>query len=137
MAMPDYNFEEWLMSMDDKLGQLTRELPREVIGNLDYSPNSLAVLEGWLLSSYSSPEMLMESDKHFLDRVACYVGECFRKNLGGKWMVDNSDPESAYYGLPVVRTEGMPAHCPLPMVTAALDRRTGIEMKSILENQMA
>ena len=135
--MTDDNFEEWLILMDDKLEQLARELPREVADYLDYSPNSLAILEDWLISSYASPEAIMESDKYFLDRVACYVGECFRKNLCGKWTIDDSDPESAYYGLPIVRTEGMPAHCPLPIVTAALDRRTGIEMKSILENQMA
>lgn len=135
--MTDHNFEEWLIMMSDKLDQLARELPREVSDALDYSSNSLAILESWLISSYASPEAMMESDKYLLDRVACYVGECFRKKLGGRWTIDNSDPERAYYGLPVVRTEGMPAHCPLPMVTAALDRRTGIEMKSILENQPA
>lgn len=132
--MIDHEFEEWLSFMDDKIEELLEELPRKVRTQLDYSPKSLAVLEEWLLSTYATPEEIKnEENKHFLDRIGCYVGECFRKKLGGKWEINNTDPADVFYGLPVVRGKRIPEFCPLCMVTASIDRRTGVFLKSILE----
>ncbi len=94
--------------MDDKLEQLSQELPPEVAGNpWTIHPTRLAAWSpGSFLPTSGHLKALLGADKYLLDRVACYVGECFRKNLGGVWEVDSSSPDGAYFGLPVVRRAG-------------------------------
>jgi len=134
--MIDREFEEWLIAMDDKLVELMNEVPVELSEKLDYSPESLAALEKWLITAYPSTESIMESDKYFLDRLACYVGETFRKNTGSLWSIDFSDDQNAFYGIPVVKREGDAPRCPLTMVTACLDRRRVNYLAGILNHAM-
>ncbi len=43
------------MFMEDTIKQFLDELPEEVAHQLDFTPESLDTLEGWLLSKYYSP----------------------------------------------------------------------------------
>src|SRR5579871_6937708 len=96
------DFDDWLVAMDDKLEMLLAEVPEAISDQLDYSVGSLSVLETWLLSSFTSAEHILKADKHLLDRLSCYVGETFRKNIGGAWTIDYSDEDDVFYGLPVI-----------------------------------
>jgi hypothetical protein len=132
------NFEDWLVAVDDKLEQLlTVDVPAELARKLDYTPGSLPPLESWLLEKFPSPESALQADKYLIDRVACYVGETIRRNAGGIWTIDDSQPDNAYFGLPVVQRKGEPPRCPLTIVTTSLDRRTGKHMERILHNIMS
>jgi hypothetical protein len=137
MSKSKNDFDEWLTFMDDRLEQLFSESPSHITSLLDYSPKSLTVLENWLMSLYKSPDEIPDTDKYFIDKVSCYVGETFRKNIGAKWTIDLTNQEDVYYGLPVIEREGKaPDCCPLALVTACLDRRRGTYMETILNNTL-
>jgi hypothetical protein len=129
-------FELWLMDMDDALERFMDQVP-EVREKLDYSAESLDVLEKWLLERYPTFEAIIaDSEKDMLDGMARYVGETFRKNLGGIWDIVLDDPKNVWYRLPIVTGfpgQGAPLS-PVTMTTAAADRRTGTYWRTILQN---
>ena len=129
------DFEHWLFEMDDRLGDLVNALPADVSAKMDYSADSLSLLEGWLLENYrSSDDILQEPHKRTLDMLARYVGETFRKALGGIWSIDLENRRSVYYRMPVVEKSGCWVECPLSLVTASVDRRTGRFMVGVLNS---
>ena len=137
--MTEDEFQYWLFDMDDALERFLEGLPKELQATLDYSPSSLDALEAWLLKRYGrTQDMRLSSEWALVDGSARYVGETIRKVLGGVWNIDMSDPHYAYYGLP--QLSGFPMggapECPLTLVTAAVDRRTGTYMRTVLQNRM-
>lgn len=120
--------------MDDRLEELPRVLPTDVSTKLDHTLASLYPLEEWVLKKYASvQEILRESEKVLLDILACYVGETFRKNLGGIWSIELKDKKFIFYQLPVVKKQGCWTECPLSLVTASTDRRSGTYMAGVLQ----
>ena len=72
----------------------------------------------------------------FVDGAARYVGEIFRVRTSSRWMLETRDPKFVFFGLPILHGGAfgqMPA-CPMTMVTASLDRRTGRYLSTILAN---
>ncbi|MBN8602803.1 MAG: hypothetical protein J0M26_17335 [Planctomycetes bacterium] len=129
------DFEHWLFEMDDHLKKFIDILPTDISSKLDYSTGSLSFLEGWLLSKYGSVnEILKESEKQTLDMVARYVGETFRKNLGGIWNIDLKNKKNVFYRMPVIEKLGSWTQCPITLVTASLDRRSGSFMTGVLNS---
>ena len=128
-------FNEWVFVMDDILEVFHKELPASVAAQLDYSVASLNVLEKLILAKYAgTSEIVAGSEKDWLDRAARYVGETFRKNLGGYWSIILDDTENIYYNIPVITgyKDKPTPYCPLTLLTTAADRRTGDFMSSIL-----
>jgi hypothetical protein len=107
MAITNDDFEYWVRDMDDRLSLLMDKLRREVSENLNYSPGSVTILERWLLSKYQLVEdILKESQKQTLDQLSIYLGETFRKNVGGKWNIDLKNSKNVYFSIPVVQRKG-------------------------------
>src|SRR5436305_866591 len=107
MAPTRDDFEEWLAQMDDRIDGLLAHLPSDIASQLDYSARSLDVLEGWLLSQYPSTRALLADEaKEALDEIASYVGEVFRKTIGGVWTIDLDNPKNAYFRIPVLEDRG-------------------------------
>ncbi len=130
----DDQFEHWLFDMDDALSAFVGSLDRETAVALDFAPPSLEPLERTLLDRYTDVEATRPSaEAAMLDGAARYVGETFRKNLGGKWFIDFRDPLNAFFGLPqLAGLHGQTTQiCPLTLVTASLDRRTGKFLRTI------
>lgn len=130
-------FEFWLMDMDNALDSLFSILPDRTRRCMDYSPQSLQILEEWLLDKYSDTIMMLPaSESKMVDGVARYVGEVFRKNLGGKWIIGFKDKKNAFYGLPQLgEIPGQQSQiCPLILVTTSADRRTGKFLQTIFQN---
>jgi hypothetical protein len=121
--------------MDATIKQFLDELPEELAQRVDFTPESLDALEGWLLSKYDSPAAILQpSESWYLDRAAKYVGETIRRNAGGEWAIELEDPNYVYYGLPEIRNKHFAAECPATLVTASLDRRRGNYIRKIVEN---
>lgn len=135
------DFEIWVFEMEDRLEQFVASFPPEIRTALDYSPESLDHLESWLLESYATvDDAAQQSAKVPLDGAARYIGETFRRNLGGTWEIRFDDPSYAYYGVP--QLENMPHVlvdvCPLFMATTAIDRRRGdLLSKNLLRKKKA
>ena len=133
----NHEFDDWLIAMDNKLEQLFDEVPGSVARRLDYSPESLSALESWLLENFTPSGWARTENKRLLDRVTCYVGETFRKSLGGKWTIDKSDGTGVFFGVPVIVKPGHAPECPLSLVTAAIDRRAGNYMEAVLRSMQS
>ncbi len=139
MTKEDDQFQMWLMDMSDAIERFQLSLPSELQGKFDYSPESLEALEGLALAKYPNVEEAKKpSEATTVDGMARYVGQVFRKRLGGKWMIDYSDRKNAFYGLP--QLSGMAGQkvqlCPLTLVTASLDRRTGKFLRQVFDNNV-
>lgn len=133
-------FQYWLVDMDDAIERFISLFPQSEQVKLDFTRESLAIVEEWILARYSDmSEVLRKSEAATVDGAARYVGEVFRKILGGKWFIDFSDPKNVYCGLPQIG--GMRGQrvqfCPLTFVTTSVDRRTGNFMLKILDNKIS
>jgi truncated hemoglobin YjbI len=137
MKLDDDDFQYWLAHMDDALEEFFETLPAHVRDRLDYSIDSLDVLEAWLLERYPNPEAaLQKSETLRLDGAARYIGETFCKTIGGYWWVDPKG--EIMRGMPLIidcRT-GKGGMCPVTMATASTDRRCGDFSSSILRKQL-
>ena len=91
-------FEYWLMDMDDAIEGFIQYLPNHIANKLDYSIESLSTLETWLLDKYDSIEKIKpQSESTIVDGAARYIGETYRRALGGKWNIDFSDDKNAFH----------------------------------------
>lgn len=127
-------FEYWLAHMDDALEAFFKELPDDIRQQLDYTSDSLDDLEAWILDTYPSTQSMLETDQaHIVDGIARYIGETFRKTLGGYWSIE-LDPDYAFYGLPVFYFKnGRGPVCPPTLATASASRRNGTYLRAVLE----
>ena len=102
---------------------------------LDYSPASLDVLEAWLLARYPDGDAARaETEVLLLDGVARYVGETFRKNVGGQWWFDLDG--WTHEGLPQIAgiAEGLPPVCPLALLREATELRCKDLLGKVLQS---
>jgi hypothetical protein len=129
-------FETWLIEMDDALERLKLSLPQPLCG-MDLGIEALAPLEHHYLSEFPSvEEALLPTSAIRIDSYARFVGETLRTLAGGTWRLETSSPDQAYFGLPVL-SGAYGTICPLTLVTAAADRRTGDFWTTIVSNQVA
>jgi hypothetical protein len=130
------DFELWVFKMEDALEKFLGQLPEDVRRSLDYSPASLDALEKWLLERYTSPQLMLAPDeKDILDGAARYIGETFRKNVGGYWEIDLDNPKYVFFGLPILTGFRVP-ESPHSLATASTHRRTGTYLRTVLENTL-
>ncbi len=129
------NFEAWLSEIPETLMLFYHLVPKNIVDKLDYSLESLNVLERHLLDTYEHYEDIIREGVNVVDCYAVYIGETFRKVLKdrtpNKWelMLDEYD---LYYELIVIRI-GSFRGCPMTLVTACLNRRQGNYLSEILQ----
>jgi hypothetical protein len=76
-----------------------------------------------------------DADIKVVDGLARYIGETFRRNLGGRWDINLKHKRNVYHGMPVVtelRGRSSPI-CPHFLSTTLLDRRTGTFLSGLYE----
>lgn len=124
-------FQTWLARDPD-----VREELEEMIGaQLGLDTLSLDTLETFLLRRFRTVEKAMELDQRaVLDAAGRHVGMVMLFNVDGtKWDIDLDHEDSVYYRLPIIRLADGGQECPLSMVTACLDRRTGRYLRGLVE----
>lgn len=132
------NFQDWIFHIDTKMDSFTNEFAKENNLTLNYSIKSLDELENWMIANYKNPDEII-SDKIKLDLLTIYIGETFRKHIGGRWYMDLENKENAYYHMPVLTDEkykGVKYKSPLTFTTASIDRKKGNYISTILKNNM-
>lgn len=95
-ALRDF-LDWWVESMDVRLLHF-RDFVLDGKVTLDYSPESLDVLEELVLQRYpggTAPDFA--GDKDFLEGMMRYLGETHRRAYGGEWTV-GSDPDVHTFG---------------------------------------
>jgi hypothetical protein len=129
-------FEYWLFEMEDRLEQFLSLLPSKLATELNYSAESLDLLETWILLQYPTIEAILEPGEGYVfDGASRYVGEVFRKKLGGKWQLQFDNPKYAHYGLPEISgySSRPTPISPYTLITAAISRKEGSYISSVLD----
>lgn len=132
------NFEEWIILIPFKMEYFTNTFAGENNLKLDYSMESLDELEKWILSNYKKVNDLIE-DRKTLDYLTVYIGETFRKYIGGKWYIDLENKKNVFYSMPVLTSpeyKGVTCKSPMIYATASIDRQKGNHISTILKNSM-
>jgi hypothetical protein len=133
-------FELWLFALDDTLDEFLLRVAPDVRCNLDFSCASLDALEGLIIHRYPSTEAMLDpKESSFVNGLACYIGETFRRKMGGRWTIRLDDPKFAFYGLPILENagkHGKTVECPLTLATAAANRRVGNYLRSVLDSNL-
>lgn len=138
MAYTQENFQEWIFFISDKMEYFTGEFAKEHNLTLNYSIKSLDDLEKWILSNFRHHNDLI-AKKELLDYLTIYIGETFRKHIGGKWFIDLKNKKNAYYSMPVLTDEtyrGETYVAPMTFATACISRNKGNYISTILLNKM-
>lgn len=85
-------FENWVFEMDDKLDQFKKSLYGDIKTKMNYSISSLDFAERWLIDTYKTPDSVDALHRAItVDGFVKYIGEVFRKNLGGHWDMNFSN----------------------------------------------
>ncbi len=125
-------FEVYLFEMDDVLETFIGEFGNTY--TLDYSEGSLGDLERLHNERGSQgPETAREQLKN---RSARYLGEVFRKNVGGHWRLCTGDPKQLFFNLPVVAGYASMdlEFCPIEVISNYLfSKRSGL-LKTAVES---
>jgi hypothetical protein len=89
-------FEHFLFEMDDVLEAFLSEASAAGF-HLDCSLDSVDALEKYVVSQPDGGK-----NSRLQNRAARYLGEVFRKSVGGKWELCLKDPKYIYFKLPVL-----------------------------------
>jgi len=133
------NFEVWLFTMSDVLEEFIESFLNETNHELDYSSNSLILLEKYIHKNFSViSELNSEDNKFKYDVLTRYLGETIRKNIGGIWKLDIENEKSAYYKLPVLidDIEKPTPICPHKLISACIIRKKEDFLYRILDIKM-
>lgn len=138
MSYTQDNFQEWIFLIGEKMDAFTQDFAKENSLNLDYSIRSLDEIEKWIIGTYPTIQEL-RNDHKMLDLLTIYIGETFRKHIGGKWVMDTEDQENAYYMMPTLTSPdytGEVYKSPRTFATASIPRKKGNYISTILKNCM-
>ena len=131
-------FDSWLWDIPNALERFKNRMPKEIQDKLDFSIQSLDIVENHLLDNYETIEQIKNEPSYILDGYAVYVGETFRNVLKNdkvnQWEL-MLEEDNVYYLLPVINVSGF-VDCPLTLCTACIDRRWGNYWSWILNNQL-
>lgn len=139
MSYTQEDFQEWIFFISDKMDEFTDTFAKDNHLILDYTLASLNDVERWILDNYSEIKDLI-ADKVTLDRLTIYIGETFRKYIGGKWFMDLKNKKNAYYSVPVLTDpsyRGEVYLTPMFFATASINRNKGNYISGILMKHIA
>ena len=138
MRYTQENFQEWIFFISDKMEYFTGTFAKEHSLVLDYSKKSLDDLERWILDNFNDHNDLI-AQKELLDHLTIYIGQTFKKYIGGKWFIDLENKKNVYYSMPVLTDEtyrGVTYVSPMTFATACISRNKGNYISTILLNCM-
>jgi hypothetical protein len=132
-------FARWRAGVEPSVASFVAFMSTQIAAPLDFSAVSLTQLEAWLLARYPLAATL-ESDGELGEKIAVYVGEVFRRQLGGDWTVLTTESALARYnrrdlrdlvGVPLMNCP--PACCPRQLVVETMRKRSGFCLRASFE----
>lgn len=132
------DFEYWIFQMDDKLESFLSSLYGDIKTHLDYSIESLKNVEEWLINTYKTPEAVDAMHRAItVDGFCRYIGEVFRKKLGGHWDMSFQNESNVEAG-PFLTglNSGENKIYPYQLIKKALQGKSGNLLKTELESNL-
>jgi len=97
-------FIEWTTFIEDRVNEWSTTAPKEIVKNLDYSPESLKVIEQYILSKYTKETLGNSENKIEIDALVSYYGETLRRNIPNSiWHIELDDETSVDFNTPSVK----------------------------------
>lgn len=103
-------FENWLSTIDKRISSWKDTLEDDLKKELDKSPESLKILEKYLLETFQKPSQTRDqANADLVDTISTYIGQVFIENMPDNhiWeveLVKTGDP-SEYYFYPYLKRE--------------------------------
>jgi hypothetical protein len=133
------NYTWWLNIMPDEMPRLSI-LPKVIRDRLDYSLDSLDLIEDYIRENYSAEELKEKKNRYARDLFARYIGETFRKNNSELfWSFVSDNEQDEYFGIPVLASigVGVPPMTPTVWVTELISQREGHFLRSRVKSLKA
>lgn len=97
-------FIEWTTFIEDRVNEWSTSAPKEIVKTLDYSPESLKVIEQYILSKYTKETLGNSKNKIEIDALVSYYGETLRRNIPNSiWHIELDDENSVDFNTPSVK----------------------------------
>ncbi|WP_422859488.1 hypothetical protein ACOKFD_00670 [Flagellimonas sp. S174] len=124
------DFIEWTTFTEDRFNDWVKPNPK-LAKLLDWSPNSLIIVENYLLENFTIEDLENQENKTPIDAIVSYVAETIRKNIPETiWKIDLEDKTNIYYRLPyLVFKLGAPT-CPHDLIKDCVGKREHGMIKS-------
>jgi hypothetical protein len=120
------NFIEWTTFIEDRVDAWSVNIPKQVAELLDYSSESLKVIESYILSNFSLEFVSDEKNKLETDAVISYYGETLRRNLpNSTWYLDLDDESNIDFNLPSIRTPIASPISPYLLIKRIINKNKG------------
>jgi hypothetical protein len=86
--MSEDKSNDWQTRIQGDIAYFLSTLSPEMREKLDYSAESLKVLETWLLEQYDDSDAFLVEESKAVDGIVFYVGETYKQHFGGYWKLD-------------------------------------------------
>ena len=128
-------FRSWLA----RDHEVRDELESMVGAPLDAEAPSLDTVEGFLLGRFRTPVSALAPDQRgVVDAASRHIGLVMVRTIDeAGWAIDLDNEDNANYRLPIILMADGAQACPLTLATAALDRRTGTFLRTVVEGYQA
>ncbi|MCU1444323.1 MAG: hypothetical protein JWQ59_2473 [Cryobacterium sp.] len=125
-------FQYWVARSQD----LREELEQTMGTKLGIDPASLDAVEAFLLKRFPDIASALRLDtRGVIDAASRQVGLVFLLNVdSAEWAINLEDKKRVFYQLPLIRFGNGDEACPIALVTACLDRRTGDYLRTVVEH---
>lgn len=130
------DFEWWITCIPDKIEKLKSELPKKVSEKLDFSLESLDILEGFIIKNFTVDYLKSEHGSDILDRFSSYFGSSIKKLIPStKWHCELENDKDIYFGLPVLISSSDSALSPYHLPITAIIRKKGDFISTIVKKR--
>jgi len=120
------NFIEWTTFIEDRVDEWAKNIPEDITSLLDYSPESLNVIEAYILSNFDKDSVSDIKNKNAVDAVISYYGETLRRNLPeSTWFLDLEDESNIYFNLPSIKTPVAFPISPYSLIKRIINKNSG------------
>lgn len=106
------DFIMWVTFLPDRVKEFKQKLPSDISNLLDESPDSLEIIETYILNNYSVEYFQNPQNKDFVNGFVSYIGEVFQKNLpNAKWFIELDDEINFCFALPSLKSDKLMPIC--------------------------
>jgi hypothetical protein len=134
--MDTQQYEDWLVNREPILQELWEHLNEEIRVALDFSPDSLQTVGGYLVENFSSlTELYKVENRPIYLGFATYSFEVFRRNLKLEPRLPQEDKQYEYYGIPVLTFSNGRDISPFTLIVLTVNRQDPDLLKWVYNNQ--
>lgn len=124
---------QWNARIGQKVNELLAVVSPETRARLTFDRDSLRTLELWLHDRYGH-SLLVRQDPEMWERVAIYIGETFRRDFGGDWILQPEIWANRYAKPEVAIPSAAYVISPFAMIPGAYTRYDGLYWQVVYDD---